>query len=157
MVLEVPQKIEIFLDGIEYHSSAFSVAEQSFLPGELAGLWSKKSENKYIELKEFMRTYAGQVYGVFDQQERRINLYTLRIYCFGELFPVRGWFRDEPYLPKELINFLQKNTSTIDSAESSELQLYLEEEGWVPLSVVERCWPQLRVNWEPVNWVLSIM
>jgi hypothetical protein len=156
VVLEVPQKVELCLDGTEYQQPAFILAEQLYLPGELAGLWSKKSEKKYIELKEFMRAYAGQVYGVFDQQERKVNLYTLRIYCFGELFPVRGWFREEPYLPQELITFLQRKISTIDSKESSELQLSLEEEGWVPLSMVKKCWPQLTVDWEPVNWILSI-
>ncbi|HBG15956.1 MAG TPA: hypothetical protein DDW93_04175 [Firmicutes bacterium] len=157
LVIEAPQKLPLLLDGVESQSAGFIWGDNVFLPSELTGIWGVESHKNYLELTEFMRLYAGQVYGIFDQQEKKISLYTLRIYCNGDLFPIRGWYQDEPFLPIKLVTFLQEKLITISRMSPLERSSFAEgEEAWVPLSVIKRCWPQLIVEWDALNWILRI-
>jgi hypothetical protein len=103
LIVELPQELSLVLDGAEYPRTGFCWGEQVFLPSDLTRLWGQNDERPFIELFEFMRSYAGQVYGVFDHQTKIINLHTLRIYVNGHLIPLRGWFQEEPYLPSALV------------------------------------------------------
>ena len=98
-VIELPQELQLVLDGKAYPETAFLWGDQAYLPATLNGLWGDVSATPYIELVEFMRTRAGQVYGVFDQQAKVINLHTLRIYYKGWLFPARLVSRRALYPP----------------------------------------------------------
>ena len=153
--IEVPRALPLFLDGEEYPQAAFSWGERVFLPGTLAGLWGEAREQPSVELLEFMRSYAGQVYGVFDQQTKTVNLHTLRIYWNGRLFPLRGWFQEEPWLPRQLLELIRQEAGP-PVAEPGPATAE-EKEGWIPLSVLVAGWPRLKVDWDDKEWVLRIM
>lgn len=154
LIIEIPRELPLFLDGEEYSEAAFYCGERAFLPGTLAGLWGETKEQPFIELLEFMRAYAGQVYGFFDQQAKTINLHTLRIYWDGRLFPLRGWFEEEPYLPRELVELIREQAGP----PVTELQPVgvEQEERWVPLSVLAAGWPRLNIDWDDEEWVLRL-
>ncbi|HHT49432.1 MAG TPA: L,D-transpeptidase [Firmicutes bacterium] len=154
LIIEIPRELTLFIDGEEYPQTAFYWGEQAFLTTALAGLWGEEREEPFIELVEFMRSYAGQVYGIFDQQTKSIKLYTLRIYCNGSLFPLRGWFQEEPYLPWPLVEVIRKQLGPPVTS-----QLFPVAEGgdrWLPLSVLAQYWPQLELAWDEKQWVLWI-
>lgn len=153
-VIELPQELQLVLDGEKYAENAFLWGEQAFLPATLAGLWGEVSAAPYIELVEFMRTYAGQVHGIFDQQTKTIDLHTLRIYYNGRLFPRRGWFQEEPYLPRELVELLAQDFGPPRQPEL--LWTNPEEDRWLPLSVLVLCWPGIEVNFDAAQWVLTL-
>ena len=156
LVLEIPQQIHLFLDGELYPTAAFQWEDQVYLPSELTRLWGRDCPERYLELTEFMRLFAGQVYGYFEQQANKISLHTLRIYCNGDLFSVRGWFQDEPMLPEKLVTLLEKTLTPVVAFPSAERIMGEGGESWVPLSTIQKCWPQLGVEWDARNWVLSL-
>lgn len=156
VVIEMPQKLPLLLDGALYQTAAFQWEERIYLPSELTKLWGRNCPERFLELTEFMRLFAGQIYGVYDQQAKKISLHTLRIYCNGDLFSVRGWFQDEPFLPEKLFGLLKKTLTSVADLLPAERIAGEGEEGWVPLSAVQRCWPQLAVEWDAENWVLSL-
>lgn len=154
-VLEVPQEIQVMLDGEAYPQAGFVWGDRAFLPATLTGLWGEVGPEPYLEMVEFMRTCAGQVYGIFDQQAALINLHTLRIYYNGRLFPRRGWFREEPYLPRELTSLLEQDFGP--PRPSAPLGTETEQDDrWVPLSAIVACWPEMEVRFDAQQWVLTI-
>ena len=153
-VIELPQELQLVLDGKAYPETAFLWGDKAYLPATLNGLWGDVSATPYIELVEFMRTRAGQVYGVFDQQAKVINLHTLRIYYKGWLFPQRGWFQEEPYIPRELAQLLARDLGPPDRLEL--LGTDIAEDRWLPLSTLVACWPKLEVNFDAGQWVLTL-
>lgn len=153
-VIELPRELRLVLDGNAYPETAFLWGDQAFLPATLAGLWGEISTAPYLELMEFMRNRAGQVYTVFDQQKKVINLHTLRIYYKGRLFPRRGWFQDEPYIPRELAELLVQDCGPPDRPEL--LWASAEEDRWVSLSTLTACWPELKVTFDAAEWVLTL-
>ncbi|NLY92021.1 MAG: L,D-transpeptidase [Firmicutes bacterium] len=154
LIIEIPRELPLILDGEEYPESAFFWGERVFLPVALAGLWGEERDQPFIELLEFMRSYAGQVYGFFDQQAKTINLHTLRIYCNGRLFPLRGWFQEEPCLPRELVEFIWQEAGP--PVRDLLPPVAEGEERWVPLSVLSEGWPHLELDWDEKEWVLRI-
>ena len=146
VITELPQELSLVLDGEPYPHPGFLWGEKAFLPATLTGLWGVKTAGPYIELMEFMRSYAGQVYGEYDQQAKTINLHTLRIYFKGRLFPLRGWFQEEPYLPREFVAIIGEE---LQLPSKSELPPKAEGEGlWVPLAVIVQCWSCLKSHWD---------
>ncbi|NLM38310.1 MAG: L,D-transpeptidase [Firmicutes bacterium] len=154
-VIELPRQLHLVLDGTAYPETAFFWGNWAFLPATLSGLWGEASATPYIELVEFMRTRAGQVYAVFDQQKKVIHLHTLRIYYQGRLFGQRGWFRDEPYIPRALTELLTKEYGPPDRTELLRANGE-EEDRWIPLSTLMTCWPELEVNFDAEEWVLTL-
>jgi len=155
-VIEIPRQISLLLDGEVFPAAAFLQGEQLYLPSALTRLWERDYPERYLELTEFMRLLAGKVYGFFNPDENKISLHTLRIYCNGDLFPVRGWFQDEPLLPEKLVVFLGKSLTPVVAFSPDER--IVDEGGacWVPLATAKKCWPQLGVEWDDRNWVLNL-
>lgn len=153
-VIEVPREIHLVLDGSEYPETGFFWDDRAFLPATLARLWGETSAAPYIELVEFMRTHAGQVYGVFNQQAKTIHLYTLRIYYNGRLLPRRGWFQEEPYVPRELVKLLETDLGPPSRPEL--LREQAAEGRWLPLSALLAGWPKLKADFDAARWVLTL-
>ena len=154
VIIELPQELSLIVDGTEYPHTGFLWGEQVFLPSALTSFWGESDERSFIELIEFMRSYAGQVYGVFDQQTKIINLHTLRIYLNGRLCPLRGWFQEEPYIPRALVPWLEQE---LGGPLQPERLLSAEgEDQWLPLSVIAQCWPSLEHKWDDRQWVLAL-
>jgi hypothetical protein len=154
LIVELPQELSLVLDGVEDPRTGFCWGEQVFLPSDLGRFWGQSDERPFIEMLEFMRSYAGQVYGVYDQQTKTINLHTLRIYVNGELTPLRGWFQEEPYLPRALALMIEQKLGGPLHPEL--LRAGADEEKWLPLSVIVQCWPFLELCWDERQWVLSL-
>ena len=90
LIIEIPRELTLFIDGEEYPQTAFYWGEQAFLTTALAGLWGEEREEPFIELVEFMRSYAGQVYGILINKRKALNFTLYGFTVTGRFFPLRG-------------------------------------------------------------------
>ena len=113
VLLELPEAMDLYIDEELFPEKAFRWKDQIFLPPSVHELWGMRRAGtpgqKYPLLWDFLAEHSGKAFGLWDEQTNSVRITTLRLYYQGKPLPVRGWLREEPYLPwPELFSVFQE-------------------------------------------------
>jgi len=168
VLLELPEAMDLYIDEELFPEKAFRWKDQIFLPPSVHELWGMRRAGtpgqKYPLLWDFLAEHSGKAFGLWDEQTNSVRITTLRLYYQGKPLPVRGWLREEPYLPwPELFSVFQEiglvehgGPGENLSVASSTAVVQLDATQWIGLSKLREFCPQLRFQWEAGDWVIRM-
>lgn len=162
VLLEIPEALEISVDGEIYAYKAYRYNGKIYLPCEITKLWEEKPLQNPPEFLEYLMKNPGKVYGFWDEQSETVILHTIRLVFRGKSLPVRGWVRDEPCLNGRQLSSLIKKDKLLGGKLSPAFQpdkenlLFTEGDAWIPLSKLREIWPRLNFLWNENTWEIQL-